>query len=112
MNTKVRFVSNYDQIVKAHRGEDESAGMGDQADEMEQMGSSLSRINTDKVREEVAIAQAQNKMQYKRLADAMGKSSSYGKVQQALTLDKHMKGKGKKRKIEDSEGRVHYQWFA
>lgn len=52
-------------------------------------------------------------MQYKRLADAMSKAESYGKVQAALTMDKHLKGKGKKRKIEDSEtGRVHYQWFA
>ena len=42
----------------------------------------------------------------------MGKSDSYGKVQAALTLDKHLKGKGKKRKVEDSEGRVHYKWFA
>jgi len=31
----------------------------------------------------------------------MGKSETYGKVQAALTLEKHMKGKGKKRKIED-----------
>ena len=70
------------------------------------------RINTEKLKQEVSLAQAQNKQQYKRLADAMGKSDSYGKVQAALTLDKHLKGKGKKRKVEDSEGRVHYQWFS
>lgn len=59
------------------------------------------------------IAQSENKQQYKRLADAMGKSETYGKVQAALTLEKHMKGKGKKRKIEDQEtGRTHYQWFS
>ena len=70
------------------------------------------RVNTDKLKQDVKLAQAQNKQQYKRLADAMGKSDTYGKVQAALTLDKQLKGKGKKRKIEDNEGRVHYQWFS
>ena len=70
------------------------------------------RVNTEQIRAEVAKTQAQNKQQYKRLADAIDKSDTYGKVQAALTLDKHLKGKGKKRKIEDGEGRVHYQWFA
>ena len=70
------------------------------------------RVNTEQIRAEVAKTQAQNKQQYKRLADAIDKSDTYGKVQAALTLDKHLKGKGKKRKIEDNEGRVHYQWFA
>jgi len=46
------------------------------------------------------------------LADAVGKAQSYGKVQAALTLEKQLKGKGKKRKIEDEEGRVYHKWFA
>jgi len=34
-------------------------------------------------------------------------------VSEALTLDKHLKGKGKKRKIEDQEtGKVQYKWFS
>ena len=45
--------------------------------------------------------QSQNKQQYKRLADSLNKASQYRKVEQALILDKHLKSKGKKRKIED-----------
>ena len=68
--------------------------------------------DTEAIRQEVMIQQADNKQQYKRLTDAMSKADTYGKVQTALSLDKHLKGKGKKRKFEDDEGRVHYKWFA
>ena len=42
-----------------------------------------------------------NKREYKKLADAIVKSEQYSRVFEALTLDKNLKGKGKKRKIED-----------
>ena len=64
------------------------------------------RLDTDAIQKEVALQQSENKQAYKRLADALGKANSYGKVQAALTLDKHLKGKGKKRKTEDEEAIV------
>ena len=33
-------------------------------------------------------------------------------MSEALTLDKQLKQKGKKRKTEDSEGKVSYKWFS
>ena len=56
--------------------------------------------------------QSQNKQQYKRLADSLNKASQYRKVEQALILDKHLKSKGKKRKIEDEDGKVTFKWFS
>ena len=50
---------------------------------------------------EVLQIQSENKQQYKRLADAMTKADQLQRVQDALTLDKHIKAKGKKRKLED-----------
>ena len=55
---------------------------------------------------------SENKSQYKRLADAIVKEEQYSKVEQALALEKQVKGKGKKRKLEDSTGRPFYKWFA
>ena len=55
---------------------------------------------------------SENKKQYKKLADAIVKEEQYAKVEAALTLDKHVKGKGKKRKLEDETGRTFYKWFA
>ena len=46
------------------------------------------------------------------LADAMLKQNQMNKVSEALTLDKLLKQKGKKRKHEDSEGKVYYKWFS
>jgi len=40
------------------------------------------------------------------------KEEKLEKVQFAMTLDKHIKSKGKKRKVEDQEsGKVHFRWF-
>ena len=56
---------------------------------------------------------SENKGQYKRLADAIIKEEQFAKVEQALTLEKHVKAKGKKRKLEDATtGKVSYKWFA
>ena len=56
---------------------------------------------------------SENKSQYKKLADAIIKEQQFSKVEQALVLDKQLKGKGKKRKIEDQEsGKTYYRWFA
>lgn len=55
--------------------------------------------------------QSENKQQYKRLADAMGKHEQYSKVHEALELDKHMKGKGKKRAVAVN-GKTMYKWFS
>ena len=47
------------------------------------------------------------------MADALVKSEQLSKVSEALILDKFMKQKGKKRKIEDNEtGKVSYKWFS
>ena len=101
-------MSSYQEIKDSlNHGQDDGEFDADQMENLPKV-----RVNEEKVRKEVADIQAENKKQYKRLADAMGKSESYGKVQAALTLDKHMKGKGKKRKIEDAEGRTYYNWFA
>ena len=61
---------------------------------------------------QVLQIQSENKQQYKKLADALQKTKQYTKVQEALTFDKHMKDKGKKRKIEDDEGKVSFRWFS
>ncbi len=42
----------------------------------------------------------------------MLKASQYRKVEAALLLDKQLKGKGKKRKIEGDDGKVSFKWFA
>ncbi len=85
---------------------------GEESDQSENGAMSKVRLDTAQLKHDVTIAQSENKQQYKRLADALGKSDSYGKVQAALSMDKHLKGKGKKRKTEDEEGRVTYKWFA
>ena len=77
MNKQVRFVSNYEQIVKATKGDD---SMDEELVEESSVSKVNVRVNTEKLKQEVKLAQAQNKQQYKRLADAMGKSDSYGKV--------------------------------
>ncbi len=41
----------------------------------------------------------------------MGKSDQYSRVVEALELDKHLKGKGKKRQV-DVGGKTMYKWFA
>ena len=69
-------------------------------------------VDTDRIAAEVVELQSENKQQYKRLADSLDKSKSYGQVQAALSMDKHLKHKGKKRKFEDEQGRVTYKWFA
>jgi hypothetical protein len=47
------------------------------------------------------------------LADALVKSDQLSKVSEALILDKQMKQKGKKRKLEDKEtGKVSYKYFS
>ena len=54
-----------------------------------------------------------NKSQYKKLADAIVKEQQYAKVEQALIMEKNMKAKGKKRKIEDqASGKTFFKWFA
>ena len=104
-NTKMSFVSTYAQIKQQSSSEDaEAAG--------EQVELPRVRVDTKSIEKEVAILQSENKQQYKRLADALSKSETYAKVQAALTLDKQLKGKGKKRKVEDENGQVHYKWFA
>ena len=63
--------------------------------------------------EQMKEAQAANKREYKKLADAVVKSEQYSRVLEALKLDKNLKGKGKKRKMTDEEsGKVHYKWFS
>ena len=63
--------------------------------------------------EQMNLAQAANKREYKKLADAAVKSEQYSRVLEALKLDKNLKGKGKKRKMTDEEsGKVHYKWFS
>lgn len=58
------------------------------------------------------LNQSENKQEYKRLNDAVVKQNQLQKVSEALTLDKLLKQKGKKRKTEDGEGKVHYKWFS
>jgi hypothetical protein len=40
------------------------------------------------------------------------KASQYRKVEAALLLDKQLKGKCKKRKIEGVDGKFSFKWFA
>lgn len=62
---------------------------------------------------EIKHAQSENKKQYKKLADALVKEEQLRRVSEALTLDKMLKQKGKKRKIENKEtGQVSYRWFS
>ena len=42
----------------------------------------------------------------------MVKEQQLSKVGEALLLDKQLKQKGKRRKVEDQEGRTHYRWFS
>ena len=56
---------------------------------------------------------SENKSQYKKLADAIIKEQQLTHVESALSLEKQLKGKGKKRKFEDlATGKVSYKWFA
>ena len=64
-----------------------------------------------KLEQQVKQLQSENKQQYKRLADAIAKSEQYSKVQEALELDKQLKGKGKKRQLV-VDGRTSYKWFS
>ena len=42
----------------------------------------------------------------------MIKEQQYSRVEEALNLDKHLKSKGKKRKLEDPEtGKTYFKWF-
>ena len=125
-NTKVSFVSNFDEVKQRAKqlrassqmeeeGEENQIGFDgaeNEARDQKELSMPKVRLNKEKLMKEVAKQQSLNKQQYKRLADALGKSETYGKVQSALTMDKNMKGKGKKRKIEDEEGRTYYKWFA
>ena len=65
----------------------------------------------DRYLDELKVSQSQNKGQYKKLADAMEKEEQLSRVQEALVLDKHMKSGGKKRKLENEEGKVYFKWF-
>jgi transposase len=63
--------------------------------------------------DQMKYAQSQNKQQYKKLAEALMKERQLSKISEALTLDKTLKGKGKKRKMEDQNtGKVSYKWFS
>jgi hypothetical protein len=56
---------------------------------------------------------SENKGSYKKLADAIVKENQLTQVETALTLEKHLKSKGKKRKMENADsGKVFYKWFA
>lgn len=65
----------------------------------------------EKYIEQIKATQSENKIQYKKLADAMIKEQQLSRVQEALILDKHLKSKGKKRKLQDDSGKVFFKWF-
>jgi hypothetical protein len=97
-NTHISFVSSLNEI-KANNIESE-----------ETQAVTTAKPNL-KLQQEVMKLQSENKQQYKRLADAVNKAEQYSKVLNALELDKQLKGKGKKRKVE-VEGRTMFKWFS
>ena len=104
--SRIEFVSDISQ-VKSHGVSTNYTG--------EELEKSLG-ISAEKESafiQEVKRAQSMNKGQYNKLADALVKEDQLNKVSEALTLDKMLKQKGKKRKIEDQNtGRVSYKWFS
>ena len=100
-NTHIHFVSSYDDIRREARQTGQDEGHETPA----------AKPNS-KLEQEILRAQSQNKQQYKRLADSLQKASQFRKVEQALLLDKQLKGKGKKRKVEGEDGKVSFRWFA
>jgi len=73
----------------------------------------LSKEKEQEFIQSLRFAQSDNKKQYKKLADALVKENQLNRVSEALTLDKLLKQKGKKRKIEDQDtGKVQYKWFS
>lgn len=79
---------------------------------MQSGSKTTTKSKKSEIERQVLAMQSENKQQYKRLADAINKSQQYSRVQEALTLDKHMKEKGKKRKIEEADGRTSFKWFS
>ena len=103
---KVKFINNLSEIKGSQH---------DQwtADAPSKKQKKMNFKGVEAFQEQMKEAQAANKREYKKLADAAVKSEQYTRVLEALKLDKNLKGKGKKRKITDEEtGRVSYKWFS
>ena len=95
-NSHISFVSSLDEIK----------GSRQEADDEE-----VAFRGNAKLQQEVLRMQSENKQQYKRLADAVSKAEQYSKVLNALELDKQLKGKGKKQKVEVA-GKTMFKWFS
>ncbi|CDW86680.1 probable u3 small nucleolar rna-associated protein 11-like [Stylonychia lemnae] len=94
--------------------DDEDDNINDDGEEIKQQKPKQKYLGEkQKYIEQLQRNQSQNKNQYKKLADALTKEQQLNRVQEALILDKHIKDKGKKRKIEDKEtGRTSFKWFS
>ena len=110
--THVKFVEDFQDIKKmSKRLAAEEAAPAEEPIAAEP-GVGKPKSKKSDIDQQVLQIQSENKQQYKKLADALQKTKQYTRVQEALTFDKHMKEKGKKRKIEDEEGRVSFRWFS
>ena len=122
-NTHIQFIEDVKEIkgpVKLSTNHTETeieAQMAAESGVSQHMSDKMMREHVSKEKKERYIseirnAQSENKKQYKKLADALVKEEQLRRVSEALTLDKMLKQKGKKRKVEDKQtGAVSYRWF-
>lgn len=87
---------------------------GDGGDAGEESGMGMKYLGEkEKYVRQLKTNLSENKGQYKKLADAIIKEQQFSRVSETLELEKQLKGKGKKRKIEDeATGKVSYRWFS
>lgn len=86
-----------------------------EADEAKEKLTATQKYKNEKERylQQIKRNLSDNKSQYKKLADSIVKEQQYAKVEQALILEKNMKAKGKKRKVEDqATGKTFFKWFS
>ena len=101
--THVKFVEDFQDIKKmSKRLAAEEAAPAEEPTAAE-LGVGKLKSKKSDIDQQVLQIQSENKQQYKKLADALQKTKQYTRVQEALTFDKHMKDKGKKRKIDESD---------
>ena len=118
-NTHIKFVEDVNEIkgpVKLstnHTDAEIDQQLAEEAEIKPQTADySVPKEKRDQFIAEIRHAQSENKKQYKKLADALVKEEQLRRVSEALTLDKLLKQKGKKRKVEDKQtGQVSYRWF-
>ena len=82
-NTHIQFVSSYGQIKRENRLK-RDADMGEDDAPIKLNEKFATKARASQLERDILKMQSENKQQYKRLADAIGKATQYERVQDAL----------------------------